>query len=357
MRIVDLLKKESIDLQAVVADKGAAIDHLVSLMDKGGNVTDLEGYRKAVLAREAEGSTGIGEGIAIPHAKTDAVSAPGLASMIVRSGVEYESLDDEPAFLFFLIAAPAGGANVHLEVLSRLSRMLMDDEFREKLMNAKTADEYLAVIDETETAQLAAEAEEEAAEAETAPADEPASPAPSDRPFVIGVTACPTGIAHTYMAAEALESKGAAMGVDIKIETNGSGGVKNHLTAEDIERAVGVIVACDKDVPTQRFAGKPVVFTKVANGIKIPEELIQTVLDGKAPIFHGESSSSEAVSLDAAEKESAGRQIYKHLMNGVSHMLPFVIGGGILIALAFLFDMEHAGTAQFGTGARLWRPS
>ena len=353
MRIVDLLKKESIDLQAVVADKGAAIDHLVSLMNKGGNVTDLEGYRKAVLAREAEGSTGIGEGIAIPHAKTDAVSAPGLASMIVRSGVEYESLDDEPAFLFFLIAAPAGGANVHLEVLSRLSRMLMDDEFREKLMNAKTADEYLAVIDETETAQLAAEAEEEAAEAETAPADEPASPAPSDRPFVIGVTACPTGIAHTYMAAEALESKGAAMGVDIKIETNGSGGVKNHLTAEDIERAVGVIVACDKDVPTQRFAGKPVVFTKVANGIKIPEELIQTVLDGKAPIFQGESSSSEAVSLDAAEKESAGRQIYKHLMNGVSHMLPFVIGGGILIALAFLFDMEHAGTAQFGTGTPL----
>ena len=353
MRIVDLLKKESIDLQAVVANKGAAIDHLVSLMDKGGNVTDLEGYRKAVLAREAEGSTGIGEGIAIPHAKTDAVSAPGLASMIVRSGVEYESLDDEPAFLFFLIAAPAGGANVHLEVLSRLSRMLMDDEFREKLMNAKTADEYLAVIDETETAQLAAEAEEEAAEAEAAPADEPASPAPSDRPFVIGVTACPTGIAHTYMAAEALESKGAAMGVDIKIETNGSGGVKNHLTAEDIERAVGVIVACDKDVPTQRFAGKPVVFTKVANGIKIPEELIQTVLDGKAPIFHGESSSSEAVSLDAAEKESAGRQIYKHLMNGVSHMLPFVIGGGILIALAFLFDMEHAGTAQFGTGTPL----
>ena len=353
MRIVDLLKKESIDLQAVVADKGAAIDHLVSLMDKGGNVTDLEGYRKAVLAREAEGSTGIGEGIAIPHAKTDAVSAPGLASMIVRSGVEYESLDDEPAFLFFLIAAPAGGANVHLEVLSRLSRMLMDDEFREKLMNAKTADEYLAVIDETETAQLAAEAEEEAAEAEAAPADEPASPAPSDRPFVISVTACPTGIAHTYMAAEALESKGAAMGVDIKIETNGSGGVKNHLTAEDIERAVGVIVACDKDVPTQRFAGKPVVFTKVANGIKIPEELIQTVLDGKAPIFNGESSSSEAVSLDAAEKESAGRQIYKHLMNGVSHMLPFVIGGGILIALAFLFDMEHAGTAQFGTGTPL----
>lgn len=352
MRIVDLLKKESIDLHAAVADKSAAIDHLVSLMNKGGNVNDVDAYRNAVLAREAEGSTGIGEGIAIPHAKTDAVSAPGLASMIVRSGVEYESLDDEPAFLFFLIAAPAGGANVHLEVLSRLSRMLMDDEFRERLMKAETADEYLAVIDETEQAQLAEEAAEEAAEAHAVSAEETET-TPASRPFVIGVTACPTGIAHTYMAAEALENKGAAMGIDIKIETNGSGGVKNRLTAEDIERAVGVIVACDKDVPTQRFAGKAVVFTKVANGIKIPEELIQTVLDGKAPIFQGERSSSDAVSLEGAEKESAGRQIYKHLMNGVSHMLPFVIGGGILIALAFLFDMQNAGTAQFGTGTPL----
>ena len=348
MRIVDLLKKESIDLNAVVADKPAAIDHLVSLMAKGGNINDVEGYKKAVLAREAESSTGIGEGIAIPHAKTDAVSAPGLASMIVRDGVDYESLDDEPAHLFFLIAAPAGGANVHLEVLSRLSRMLMDDEFRENLLKAKTAEEYLAVIDKTESAQLAEEAAEEEASQEAQP-----SPAATEKPFVIGVTACPTGIAHTYMAAEALENKAAAMGVDIKIETNGSGGVKNRLTAEDIKRAVGVIVACDKDVPTQRFAGKPVIFTKVANGIKIPGELIQTILDGKAPVFQGEQSSSQPVDAESAEKESAGRQIYKHLMNGVSHMLPFVIGGGILIALAFLFDMQNAGTAQFGTGTPL----
>lgn len=339
MRIVDLLKKQSIDLNAVVADKTAAIGHLVDLMDAGGNLNDKGLYKERVLAREAEGSTGIGEGIAIPHAKTEAVNEPGLASMIVRDGVDYESLDDEPAHLFFLIAAPAGGANVHLEVLSRLSRMLMDDDFRDALMQAKTPEEYLAIIDKAEAA--AEEASDET------PAEEAA---PSERPFVVGVTACPTGIAHTYMAAEALENKAAAMGVDIKVETNGSGGVKNHLTEADIKRAVGVIVAVDKDVPVQRFAGKKVIFTKVANGIKIPEELIQTVLDGKAPVYQGSESSSESVAVESAEKESVGRQIYKHLMNGVSHMLPFVIGGGILIALAFLFDMDNAGAANFGSG-------
>ena len=349
MRIVDLLKKQSIDLNAAVADKTAAIGHLVDLMDAGGNLNDKALYKERVLAREAEGSTGIGEGIAIPHAKTEAVNEPGLASMIVRDGVDYESLDDEPAHLFFLIAAPAGGANVHLEVLSRLSRMLMDDDFRDALMQAKTPEEYLAIIDKAEAEQLEAEAAEAAAEAaaEETPAEEAA---PSERPFIVGVTACPTGIAHTYMAAEALENKAAAMGVDIKVETNGSGGGKNHLTEADIKRAVGVIVAVDKDVPVQRFAGKKVIFTKVANGIKIPEELIQTVLDGKAPVYQGTDSSSESVAIESAEKESVGRQIYKHLMNGVSHMLPFVIGGGILIALAFLFDMDNAGAANFGSG-------
>lgn len=349
MRIVDLLKKQSIDLNAVVADKTAAIGHLVDLMDAGGNLNDKALYKERVLAREAEGSTGIGEGIAIPHAKTEAVNEPGLASMIVRDGVDYESLDDEPAHLFFLIAAPAGGANVHLEVLSRLSRMLMDDDFRDALMQAKTPEEYLAIIDKAEAEQIEAEAAEAAAEeaSDETPAEEAA---PSERPFIVGVTACPTGIAHTYMAAEALENKAAAMGVDIKVETNGSGGVKNHLTEADIKRAVGVIVAVDKDVPVQRFAGKKVIFTKVANGIKIPEELIQTVLDGKAPVYQGSESSSESVAVESAEKESVGRQIYKHLMNGVSHMLPFVIGGGILIALAFLFDMDNAGAANFGSG-------
>lgn len=349
MRIVDLLKKQSIDLNAAVADKTAAIGHLVDLMEAGGNLNNKELYKERVLAREAEGSTGIGEGIAIPHAKTEAVNEPGLASMIVRDGVDYESLDDEPAHLFFMIAAPAGGADVHLEVLSRLSRMLMDDDFRDALMQAKTPEEYLSTIDKAEAEQIKAEAEEAAAEAaaEETPAEEAA---PSERPFVIGVTACPTGIAHTYMAAEALENKAAAMGVDIKVETNGSGGVKNHLTEADIKRAVGVIVAVDKDVPVQRFAGKKVIFTKVANGIKIPEKLIQTILDGKAPVYQGAESSSEAVAVESAEKEGVGRQIYKHLMNGVSHMLPFVIGGGILIALAFLFDMDNAGAANFGSG-------
>lgn len=349
MRIVDLLKKQSIDLNAAVADKTAAIGHLVDLMEAGGNLNNKELYKERVLAREAEGSTGIGEGIAIPHAKTEAVNEPGLASMIVRDGVDYESFDDEPAHLFFMIAAPAGGADVHLEVLSRLSRMLMDDDFRDALMQAKTPEEYLSTIDKAEAEQIKAEAEEAAAEAaaEETPAEEAA---PSERPFVIGVTACPTGIAHTYMAAEALENKAAAMGVDIKVETNGSGGVKNHLTEADIKRAVGVIVAVDKDVPVQRFAGKKVIFTKVANGIKIPEELIQTILDGKAPVYQGAESSSEAVAVESAEKEGVGRQIYKHLMNGVSHMLPFVIGGGILIALAFLFDMDNAGAANFGSG-------
>lgn len=356
MRIVDLLHRESIDLQAAATDKKAAIDRLVDLMAASGNLNDKETYKKCVFAREEEGSTGIGEGIAIPHAKTDAVKMPGLASMIVRSGVDYESLDDEPAYLFFLIAAPADGANVHLDVLSRLSRLLMDDAFRENLMQAKTAEEYMTIIDNAETAQLAAEEQEiQTVQAETVQtADMHDEASESQRPFIAAVTACPTGIAHTYMAAEALEHKAEMMNISIKVETNGSGGVKNQLTAADIQRAAGIIVACDKDVPIQRFVGKPVIFTKVANGIKIPEELIQTILDGKAPLFQGkEEPADKAVLADSERTESAGRQIYKHLMNGVSHMLPFVIGGGILIALAFLFDMQHAGTAQFGTGMPL----
>ena len=364
MRITDLLKPQSIDLNAVVADKPAAVERLVDLMEAGGNLADKALYKARVLAREAEGSTGIGEGIAIPHAKTEAVKTPGLASMIVRAGVDYESLDEEPAFLFFLIAAPAGGENVHLEVLSRLSRMLMDDEFHEALMNAKTPEEYLHIIDEAEKIQIEqeeAEAEEERKQAEAEQAATTAekatgagegagtagagaasvaaaaagAAADSGKPFVAAVTACPTGIAHTYMAAEALERKAAAMGIDIKVETNGSGGVKNTLTAADIERAAGIIVACDKNVPVQRFAGKKVLFVKVSAGIKEPENLINTILKGEAPVFSGEGAPSD------------------ELMNGVSHMLPFVIGGGILIALAFLFDMGNAGTANFGSGTPL----
>lgn len=409
MRITDLLKPQSIDLQACPATKLEAIDRLVDLMEAGGNLSDKALYREKVLEREAEGSTGIGEGIAIPHAKTEAVKAPGLASMIVRGGVDYESLDDEPVYLFFLIAAPAGGENVHLEVLSRLSRMLMDETFQESLKKAATPEEYLQVIDAAEQKQIAQEAEEAAAEraADAATASEknrePLQELPSvvskggtsvgggsgtaffaaemadtdsmdeaaagkgqessgrageeeKRPFVAAVTACPTGIAHTYMAAEALERKAAAMQVDIKVETNGSGGIKNALTAADIERAEGIIVACDKNVPVARFAGKKTLFVKVAAGIKEPETLIRKILTGEVPVFQGEDpASAESAVPDTVtgEGESMGRRVYKHLMNGVSHMLPFVIGGGILIALAFLFDMGNAGTAKFGSGTPL----
>ena len=350
MRIVDLLKKQSIDLGGHGYDKAGAISHLVNLMAVGGNIADVEGYKKCVMAREEEGSTGIGEGIAIPHAKTAAVTSPGLAAMVAPEGIDFQSLDDEPAHLFFLIAAPEGGENVHLEVLSRLSRMLMDDDFRDHLLVAETPEEFLKIIDEAETKMAAEEAAEEVAETtEAAPAQ---AADVAEKPFLVAVTACPTGIAHTYMAAEALENKAAAMGIDIKVETNGSGGVKHHLTADDIVRAVGVIVAADKNVPTQRFDGKKVLFVKVAAGIKEPGELIEKVMAGEAPVFHGVSSSAEEGDM-SEEKESVGRQVYKHLMNGVSHMLPFVIGGGIMIALAFLFDMQNAGTAQFGSGTPL----
>ena len=340
MKIADLLAKESIDLQAKVGSKGEALEHLVALMAKSGKLADEAEYKRCVLAREEEGSTGIGEGIAIPHAKTNAVKAPGLAAMIVAEGVDFASLDDKPAKLFFLIAAPDTEDNVHLDVLSRLSTLLMDEDFTTALYAAKSSQEFLDIIDKFEAVKLAEEAEEEAAsEAANVPAAER---------LVLAVTACPTGIAHTYMAAEALQNMAEKMGVSMKVETNGSGGVKNKLTAEDIAAAEGIIVACDKNVPVERFAGKPVIFVKVADGINKPKELIEAILEGKAAVYEGQSEKKQS----AAEptKESTGRQIYKHLMNGVSHMLPFVIGGGILIALAFLLDMEFAGTAKFGSG-------
>ena len=340
MKIADLLAKESIDLQAKVGSKGEALEHLVALMAKSGKLADEAEYKRCVLAREEEGSTGIGEGIAIPHAKTNAVKAPGLAAMIVAEGVDFASLDDQPAKLFFLIAAPDTEDNVHLDVLSRLSTLLMDEDFTNALYAAKSSQEFLDIIDKFEAVKLAEEAEEEAAnEAANVPAAER---------LVLAVTACPTGIAHTYMAAEALQNMAEKMGVTMKVETNGSGGVKNKLTAEDIAAAEGIIVACDKNVPVERFAGKPVIFVKVADGINKPKELIDAILEGKAAVYEGQREEKQS----AAEptKESTGRQIYKHLMNGVSHMLPFVIGGGILIALAFLLDMEFAGTAKFGSG-------
>ena len=341
MKIADLLAKESIDLQAKVGSKAEALEHLVTLMAKSGKLADEAEYKRCVLAREEEGSTGIGEGIAIPHAKTNAVKAPGLAAMIVSEGVDFASLDDQPAKLFFMIAAPDTEDNVHLDVLSRLSTLLMDEEFTTALYAAKSPKEFLSIIDKFEADKLAEEAEESAEQAAEAPAAE------AER-LVLAVTACPTGIAHTYMAAEALQNMAEKMGVTMKVETNGSGGIKNKLTAEEIAAAEGIIVACDKNVPVERFAGKPVIFVKVADGINKPKELIEAILEGKAAIYEGKSE--EKQSEVEPTKESTGRQIYKHLMNGVSHMLPFVIGGGILIALAFLLDMEFAGTAKFGSG-------
>lgn len=337
MKIVDLLKVESIDLKAKPQDKAAALEHLITLMERGGNIADKEEYKACVLRREEEGSTGIGEGIAIPHAKTSAVKAPGLAAMLVQDGVDFDSLDGEPAKLFFLIAAPDTEDNVHLDVLSHLSMLLMNDDFRSELLKAGSAKEFLSVIDKYENEKF--EDEDEAA-------------APQAQRKVLAVTACPTGIAHTYMAAEALQEMAGKLGVAMKVETNGSGGVKNKLTAKEIEEAEGIIVAADKNVPVERFAGKPVIFVKVADGINKPKELIEEILSGKVPAYTGKGG-SEAEGEAADAKESLGRQIYKHLMNGVSHMLPFVIGGGILIALAFMFDMEFAGTAKFGSGTPL----
>ena len=337
MKIVDLLKVESIDLKAKPQDKAAALEHLITLMERGGNIVDKEEYKACVLRREEEGSTGIGEGIAIPHAKTSAVKAPGLAAMLVHDGVDFDSLDGEPAKLFFLIAAPDTEDNVHLDVLSHLSMLLMNDDFRSELLKAGSAKEFLSVIDKYENEKF--EDEDEAA-------------APQVQRKVLAVTACPTGIAHTYMAAEALQEMAGKLGVAMKVETNGSGGVKNKLTAKEIEEAEGIIVAADKNVPVERFAGKSVIFVKVADGINKPKELIEEILSGKVPAYAGKGG-SEAEGEAAEAKESLGRQIYKHLMNGVSHMLPFVIGGGILIALAFMFDMEFAGTAKFGSGTPL----
>ena len=335
MRIVDLLSRESILLGAAPKSKTEAIDLLIDLQVKGGKIADREEYKKGILAREAMSSTAVGEGIAIPHAKSEAVEAPSLAAMTVPEGVDYQAMDDEPSNLLFMIAAPNNG-DVHLEVLSRLMTLLMDEDFRAKLLAAADAEEFLAAID--------------AAEKEKYP-DEPKNEKPAEQVGykVLAVTACPTGIAHTYMAAEALEKAGKRLGISIKVETNGSGGAKNILTPEEIAACDGIIVAADKSVEMARFNGKKVIATKVANGIKIPDELIQRIENGDAPVYHHEGGSSGTVS--SGEKESFGRKIYKHLMNGVSNMLPFTVAGGIFIALAFLID-TIAGAPQddsFGT--------
>lgn len=339
MKIIDLLDDRSILLQGQVQSKKEALDTLVELMNASGKLKDVETYRNGVYEREKEGSTGIGEGIAIPHCKSAAVKEAGLAAMVVPEGVEFESLDGEPANLFFLIAAPDTADNVHLDVLSHLSVLLMDPEFTGKLRAAKSVEEFKKVIEGAESEQ--GEKEEESAPTKTN----------QEVPLILAVTGCPTGIAHTYMAAEALERKAKELGYQIKVETRGSSGAKNVLTEDEIQNATGIIVAADTKIPMERFHGKPVIHTKVADGINKAEELIHKIVNKEAPIY--ESREEQEVSPEKGEKKGVGHAIYQHLMSGVSHMLPFVIGGGIMTAIAFLIDTlcgyGTSGGANFGS--------
>lgn len=328
MTIRDLLAAVSINLNGTPAGKTEALNQCIDLMAKSGKIADVEKYRKGVFAREEEGTTGIGMGIAIPHCKSDAVTKAGLAAMVVKDGVDFESLDGTPAKIIFLIAAPNTEDNVHLQVLSKLSVMLMDEQFTNSLINAGSVDEFLNIIDSAEKAKDEKEAAKEAKE----PVE-----VKKDDVFIVAVTACPTGIAHTYMAAEAIEKKAKELGYQVKVETRGSAGAKNVLTDDEIAKATGVIVACDTNVPTDRFDGKKVIECQVSDGINKTEELVKRIAAGDAPVFKA-SGKKEASHSSIGGKESIGHQIYKHLMNGVSHMLPFVVGGGILIAIAFLID-------------------
>lgn len=326
MRITDLLDKNSISLNAAPADKKETLDLAVELMAKSGKLSDVEKYREQVYAREEESTTGIGEGIAIPHGKCDAVKAPGLAAMVIKNGVEYESLDGEPVTLLFLIAAPNTKDNVHLDVLSKLSVMLMDENFTTSLRNAKSVDEFLQIIDA---------ADESAKSIDDRLSDTGITTEEKKGFKLLAVTSCPTGIAHTYMAAEALEKAARAADCQIKIETRGSAGAKNVLTAEEIEAADCIIVAADAKVPMDRFNGKKVISCQVSDGIGKADQLVKQAMSGNVEVFHGESSETTTA---VTGKESVAHKIYTQLMNGVSHMLPFVVGGGILIAIAFLID-------------------
>ena len=334
MRIVDLINKNSVKLDLNTKSKLDVVDELVDLVNDSGNLNDKNEYKKAILAREKLGTTAIGEGVAIPHAKNKSVNKACLAAGVSKEGIDYEAFDDSLSHLFFMIAAPDGANDTHLEVLSRLSTILMDESFRNDLMNSPSVEEFLDLIDEKEKEKFPEEEVEEETDTK------------SDLPTVLAVTACPTGIAHTFMAAENLSQKADAKGISIKVETNGSAGIKNALTKEEIEHATCIIVAADKNVEMARFNGKKVIITKVADGIHKADELIDRAIKGDAPIYHAsEDNSSKEVSN---EKEGIGRQFYKHLMNGVSHMLPFVVGGGILIALAFLLDDYTINPANFG---------
>lgn len=323
MRICDLLAPESINLQGSADDKTDALNQMVELMAKSGKITDVEMYRQGVYEREKESTTGIGEGIAIPHCKSTAVNKPGLAAMVLKDGVDFDALDGEKVHLIFLIAAPNTEDNVHLDVLSRLSVLLMDESFTKALREAETTEEFLNILNVAED------------EKTNACVSEPAAPVKSDTKKILAVTGCPTGIAHTYMAAESLEKKAAELGCSIKVETRGSGGAKNVLTQLEIAEADCIIVAADTKVPMERFHGKPVIQCKVADGISKADKLLERAMSGNVPIYH---SAEEAAPKEEKGSDSIGHQIYTHLMNGVSHMLPFVVGGGILIAIAFLID-------------------
>ena len=323
MRITDLLDKQSISLNGAPKDKKEALDQVVDLMAKSGKINDVEAYRQRVYAREEESTTGIGEGIAIPHGKCDAVTKPGLAAMVVKDGVDFDSLDGEPVHLIFLIAAPNTEDNIHLDVLSKLSVLLMDEQFTADLLNAKSVDEFLEIVDK---------ADDEKSDIDERLAD--TGEAEGAQAKLLAVTACPTGIAHTYMAAEGLEKAAKAKNCFIKIETRGSGGAKNVITDQEIAEADCIIVTADTQVPLDRFDGKKVIIRQVSDGISKADELVDLALSGNVPVYHA----AEDAKTEVKSSGGIGHQIYAQLMNGVSHMLPFVIGGGILIAIAFLID-------------------
>lgn len=370
MQITDLLKRDSILLNAAPANKADAINTLGDLMDKSGNLSNKDEYLKAVFAREESGSTGLGEGIATPHAKSSGVREAGLAAMVVPNGVDFDALDGQPSRLFFMIAAPEGAADTHVEVLSQLATMIIDPDFKEALISAPTVERFLTLIDAKENGKFDpavdgfiksdVDASKDTTDIVTNEKTDVAAPTTNtgtitvDHPYydVLAVTGCPTGIAHTYMAAESLERKAKELGISLKVEKNGASGVKDALTADEIAYAKCIIVASDRQVEMTRFNGKPMIQTKVANGINKAEELLTQAMSGTAPIYTASAAEQQAAMADATD--SFGRQIYKHLMNGVSHMLPFVIGGGILIALAFLFDtFDPANPSGFGSGTPL----
>ena len=370
MKITDLLKPQSILLNASPTNKADAIYTLGDLMDKGGNLSDKAEYLEAVFAREESGSTGLGDGIATPHAKSNGVKEAGLAAMVVPNGVDFDALDGQPSRLFFMIAAPEGAADTHVEVLSKLATMVIDPDFKNALIQSATVDRFLELITAKEEGNFDPSVEgyiktedekapsiTDAIEAKATEAIEKVVPKVSvDNPYyeVLAVTGCPTGIAHTYMAAESLERKAKEMGISLKVEKNGASGIKDALTAEEIEHAKCIIVASDRQVEMTRFDGKPIIQTKVANGINKAEELLREAMSGTAPVYHASQSDKDSAESAIDAKDSFGRQIYKHLMNGVSHMLPFVIGGGILIALAFLFDaFNPTNPSGFGSGTPL----